>query len=93
MHGFTNEKLLKKHRKRSCKTDNAQRIKMPTDPTLRFTNVHKLLKAPFVAYADFECTLKDVREHEGEEVDTKKYHQCSSRCRSEDQDLSKACTL
>ena len=44
---------------------------MPTDPILRFTNVHKQLTAPFVAYADFECILKDVRDREGEEVDTK----------------------
>ena len=47
-----------------------QMTKMPTDSTLRFTNVHKQMTAPFVAYADFECILKDVRNHEGEEVNT-----------------------
>ena len=72
MHWFINEKLLKKHRKRSCKTGNAQRIKMPTDdPTFRFRNVHTQLMAPFVVYADFECIRKDVQDREGEEVDTK----------------------
>ena len=72
IHGCINGKSLKKHHKRSCKTDSAHRIKRPTDdPTLRFTNIHKHLKAPFVAYADFECILKDVRDREGEEVDTK----------------------
>ena len=60
MHGFTNRKLLKKHRERSCKTANTQRSEMPTETTLRFTNVHKQLKeASFVAYADFECILKE----------------------------------
>ena len=41
---------------------------MPTDPTLRFTNVHKQLKAPFVAYADFVCILKDVRHRKADFV-------------------------
>ena len=41
---------------------------MPTDSTLRFTTVHKQLKATFVAYADFECILKYVRGHDGEEM-------------------------
>ena len=41
------------------------------DPVLRFPNVHKQLKAPFVAYADFECILKDVQDHEDKKVDTK----------------------
>ena len=41
------------------------------NPVLRLTNVHKQLKAPFVAYADFECILKDVPDHEDKEVDTK----------------------
>ena len=72
MHWFINKKLLKIHREQSCKTDDAQRTKMPVeDPVLWFTNVHKQLKAPFVAYADFECILKDVRDHEDKEVDTK----------------------
>ena len=60
MHGFTNKKLLQKHRERSCKIVNAQRSEMPTDPTFRFTNVYKPRKAPFVVYADFGCILKDV---------------------------------
>ena len=41
------------------------------DPALRFTNAHKQPKAPFVAHADFECILKDVRDHEDKEVETK----------------------
>ena len=72
MHGFTNKELLNIHWEQSCKSDNAQRTKMPIDdPVLQFTNVHKQLKAPFVAYADFECILEDVRDHGDKEVDTK----------------------
>ena len=52
MHGFTNKGLLKIHREQSCKTEDAERTKMQIDdPVLQFTNVHKQLKAPFVAYA------------------------------------------
>ena len=59
MHGFTNKELLKTHRDQSCKTDNAQRTKIPIDdPMLQITNVPKQLKAPFVDYANFECILK-----------------------------------
>ena len=72
VHGFTNKELIKTHREQSCKTDDAQRPKVSIDdPVLWFTNVHKQLKASFVAYVDFEFILKDVRDHEDKEVDTK----------------------
>ena len=59
-------------REQSCKTDDAQRTKIPIDdPVLRFTNVHKQLNAPFVACVDFKCILKDIRDHEDKEVDIK----------------------
>ena len=58
---------------------------MPTDPTLRFTNVQNELKAPFVVYADFECILKDVRDHEGKEA--------APDVGPKNQDLPNACTL
>ena len=73
MHGHTNKGVLKIHREQSCRTDDAQRTKMAIDdPVLRFTNVHEQLKAPFVAYADFECILKDIRDHKDKEVDEKR---------------------
>ena len=38
-----------------------QRVSYPEkgkDDKLKFTNIHKQLKAPFVVYADFESCLK-----------------------------------
>ena len=67
LHGFTlkvNEKerkdckLLKQHQK-YCKTLKPQRTVFPSDEDLilKFTNIQKQLKAPFVMYADFEAML------------------------------------
>ena len=51
--------LLQEHRK-YCKTLKPQRTEYPQgeDAILKFTNVHKQLKHPFVVYCDFESTLK-----------------------------------
>ena len=58
LHGFSRQDLLDEHKPLCSKTD-AQRVKMPVGGTkLKFTNVHKQLRAPFVVYADFECLLK-----------------------------------
>ena len=48
-------KLLQLHQKH-CKTLNPQRTVFPNDDEkiLKFTNIQKQLKAPFVAYADFD---------------------------------------
>ena len=61
MHGFTNKELLQKHRKCSCKTDNAHNSKLPTDPTLRFTNVQKQLKALFGHMVILNVFLKTTK--------------------------------
>ena len=52
---------MKDHQK-YCKTQKPQRVEYPEgeDALLRFTNVHKQLKAPFVVYCDFESILKKV---------------------------------
>ena len=58
LHGFTTEQHLKDH-KRLCQPTEAQREVFPyDDPILKFTNIQKQLKSPFVAYADFETILK-----------------------------------
>ena len=43
------------------------------DPTLKFTNVQKQLKAPFAAYADSECILQQQQQVDGTDVDTHTY--------------------
>ena len=67
LHGFQakkNEKsrkdckLLKEHTV-YCKQQKPQRVSYPPkDKKLEFTNIKKMLKQPFVGYADFECLLK-----------------------------------
>ena len=68
LHGFKRKKneqkredcqLLNEHRK-YCKTLNPQRTIFPSDneSILKFSNIEKQLKAPFVVYADIECALK-----------------------------------
>ena len=52
-------KLLTEHLVH-CKTLKPQRVVYPEDEILKFTNVHKQLKSPFVAYCDFESILKKI---------------------------------
>ena len=46
--------------KQYCKALKAQRVSYHEGKgaLLQFTNIHKQLKAPFVVYAEFECSLK-----------------------------------
>ena len=59
LHGFTKQNLLERHIP-YCQVHGSQRTEMPPeeDKWLKFTNVSKQLKAPFVVYADFECILE-----------------------------------
>jgi len=59
LHGFTKRILLDRHLP-YCQVHGAQRTEMPSeeDKWLRFTDVSKQLKVPFVVYADFECILE-----------------------------------
>ena len=60
LHGFIRQDLLDDHAK-LCSRVDSQRIKMPPkDTKLKFTNIHKQLRCPFVVYADFECLLKSL---------------------------------
>ena len=55
--GFTTKHRLDDH-KRLCQLTEAQHEVFPySDPILKFINVKKQLKAPLVAYADFESIL------------------------------------
>ena len=82
LHGFVKKKnenerkdckLLKRHQKH-CKTLNPQRTVFPDDDEkiLKFTNIQKQLKAPFVAYADFESRLID-RTTKDDDISTKTF--------------------
>ena len=73
LHGFklrknetdrNDSRLLKQHRD-YCKTLKPQRTIFPTEEEsiLKFTNVQKQLKAPFVMYADFEAMLIKTENH------------------------------
>ena len=52
-------KALNEHKK-YCKTQTPQKVVYPTekDKLLKFNNIKKTLKAPFVMYADFEAQLE-----------------------------------
>ena len=49
------------------------------DPTLKFKNVQKQIKAPFAAYADFECILQQQQQVDGTDIDTHTYIKEESR--------------
>ena len=62
MHGFSTPELLKDH-KTLCQGTEAQREVFPyKDPVLKFYNLKKQLKTPFICYADAESILKEVKE-------------------------------
>ena len=58
LHGFTTKALCTKHSE-LCLNNEALTIEMPTeeDKFMQFRQVKKMLKVPFVVYADFECIL------------------------------------
>jgi hypothetical protein len=58
LHGFVREDLLLDHEPH-CSKHGPQKIKLPDEENniLRFTEVQKQLKVPFVIYADFESIL------------------------------------
>ena len=60
LHGFdkrySNEEKMKEHMD-SCYTYGAQKIRLPKigNNFIEFSNFHKMLKLPFIIFADFEC--------------------------------------
>ena len=61
LHGFTRKNLLDKHVV-DCSKHEPQRTELPDDLTLKFRATKKQLRAPFICYADFECTLDPIGE-------------------------------
>ena len=61
LHGFTKKTLLDKHIP-YCQVHGAQRTEMPDEDNkwLKYTDVSKQLKSPYVVYADFECILERI---------------------------------
>ena len=61
LHGFTSENLLMKH-KPVCETHGLQVTQLPgpKEQFMSFKQVGKMLKVPFVIYADFECILQPL---------------------------------
>ena len=63
LHGFTKKKLLDAHIG-DCSKHEPQRTMLPNEMTVKFKAIKKQLTAPFVCYADFECTLDPLSEPE-----------------------------
>ena len=61
LHGFTSESLLMKH-KPICETHGLQVTQLPgpKEQFMKFKQLGKMLKVPFVIYADFECILQPM---------------------------------
>ena len=61
LHGFSSEILLMEH-KPLCEKHGAQCTELPSgkDKFMTFKNWGKMLKVPFVIYADFECILSPL---------------------------------
>jgi len=61
LHSYSNEALLKDH-VQYCSKFTAAKTVMPNNEEkyLEFKNYHKMLRAPIVIYADFECFLRPV---------------------------------
>ena len=63
LHGFTKKSLLDAHIS-DCSKHEPQRTVLPEEMTVKFRGIKKQLTAPFVCYADFECTLDPLSEPE-----------------------------
>lgn len=57
--GFCRKKTLSNHVK-LCADNKPQKTTLPTDLKLKFKNISKSLRHPFVIYADFECLTEKI---------------------------------
>ena len=66
LHGFSKKSLLDNHIE-LCKEHNPLTIQMPKgeDTKMKFKEYDKMLKVPYVVYADFECILKPMNNCSG----------------------------
>ena len=63
LHNFSSKELLDNHLidNLCTKKDATAKIILPeVGSTIKFNNIHKQLKAPFVIYADFECITEHI---------------------------------
>ena len=51
-----------------------QKVKMPKNNPISFTNFHKQLPAPFVIYADVECSTVPKIENHGNNTEAYQDH-------------------
>lgn len=67
LHGFTKEKLLEEHYP-CCRTNVPQKTKLPSESNkwLRYKDIRKQLKVPYVIYADFETLQVPVVGYQNE---------------------------
>ena len=72
-HGFGSDKLLHNHRD-YCQNYGHQVVTYPgpKEKEMKFTQIGKMLRVPFVIYADFECILEKMEEGEEDVEDGKK---------------------
>ena len=60
LHGFTKQSLLDNH-VQLCYKQRAQKIVFPEkEKTVKFKNIKKQLRVPFIIYADFECYTEKI---------------------------------
>jgi len=84
LNGFSTDNALNKHLE-YCSQHDAQKIYLPEPGTkLKFTNYNRLMRVPFIVYADFESFIKpiDTCQPNSSESYTNKYqkHTPSSFC-------------
>ena len=60
MHYYSEEDLSL--HKVGCSNNEPARIVFPKDKTLKFRNWERMLRAPYVIYADFECILENIEQ-------------------------------
>ena len=76
LHGFIREALLKAH-EGECFVHGGQKTVFPDDTTVKFNNIAKQLKVPFVVYADFESILDPVDIETSKTTKYQQHHVCS----------------
>ena len=70
-HGFCEEKPLLKHID-YCSIHGHQKTELPgpNEVNMEFTQIQKMLKVPYVIYADFECILEPTQEEGKKSIHT-----------------------
>ena len=59
LNGFSRKKTLNR-RVKLCSKNKPQKTSVPIDRALRFKNLSKLFRHPFIVYADFECLIVKI---------------------------------